>query len=428
MRIFIAIFMLVFAVSPAYAVEREGIAAVVNESIVTFSDIKDRSSLITKTSNRKIDAATLKKIELDTLDALINETLQKQEAKKAGVKANPEDIDKAFEQLSNQNGLSAEQFKKALKQKKVPIETLKSQIEAQIVWSKLIQRQLRPKINVTERDIDAEFDNIEKSSGQEQYNLAEILVATGNGVSDKQAKSKANALIARMKKGERFSKLALEESDSPGASRGGDLGWINIGQLDKSLEDKFTKMNKSSLSDPIKTDKGYHILFLRNKKLVPVMGMAEEDIPKIEKFTLRQILIPVGPKDTNGSVRKKQETAVKLIKSIKSCKDMEKKSAKFKNPGTKLMGKFALDQLPKPISDNVKNVKKNKVAKPMFLREGISIMMVCDREMEAVENISRDDNVSREKVATEIGLVRLDRLQKSYLQDLRATALIDKRI
>ena len=73
MRILVILFMCFVAISPAHALEREGIAAVVNNNVVTFSDIKARSALVTNTANRKFSPDMLRKIKLDSLDALINE-------------------------------------------------------------------------------------------------------------------------------------------------------------------------------------------------------------------------------------------------------------------------------------------------------------------------------------------------------------------
>ncbi|AIF82503.1 parvulin-like peptidyl-prolyl isomerase [Candidatus Nitrososphaera evergladensis SR1] len=76
-----------------------------------------------------------------------------------------------------------------------------------------------------------------------------------------QKQSEALAVLERLKKGESFSKLAQELSQDRGSGkRGGDLGYFAKGVMVKPFEEAAFKLEKGQLSEPVKTEFGYHII------------------------------------------------------------------------------------------------------------------------------------------------------------------------
>lgn len=73
--------------------------------------------------------------------------------------------------------------------------------------------------------------------------------------------SEALAIVARLKKGEKFGKLARELSIDPGsAKRDGNLGYFGRGMMVKPFEEVAFKLNVGSISEPVKSEFGYHII------------------------------------------------------------------------------------------------------------------------------------------------------------------------
>jgi peptidyl-prolyl cis-trans isomerase C len=76
-----------------------------------------------------------------------------------------------------------------------------------------------------------------------------------------QKQSEALAVLERLKKGESFSNLAKELSiDKGSGKRGGDLGYFGRGMMVKPFEDTAFKLEKGQMSEPVKTEFGYHII------------------------------------------------------------------------------------------------------------------------------------------------------------------------
>lgn len=70
----------------------------------------------------------------------------------------------------------------------------------------------------------------------------------------------ANAVLERLKKGEKFSKIAKDVSLCPSRKRGGDLGTFSRGKMVKEFENSAFALQKGQISPIVKTQFGYHII------------------------------------------------------------------------------------------------------------------------------------------------------------------------
>ncbi|GAB6890701.1 peptidylprolyl isomerase [Geobacillus stearothermophilus] len=108
-------------------------------------------------------------------------------------------------------------------------------------------------IKVTEKELKEYYDNYKP-----KIRTSHILVKD-----EKTAKE----VKAKLDKGEDFAKLAKEYSQDPGsASNGGDLGWFGPGKMVKEFEEAAYKLKVGEVSDPVKTDYGYHIIKVTDKE------------------------------------------------------------------------------------------------------------------------------------------------------------------
>ena len=76
----------------------------------------------------------------------------------------------------------------------------------------------------------------------------------------------ARKLRQEIKQGARFEELARQHSTCPSKSSGGDLGWFGPGKMVKEFEDACRKIGVGSISDPVKTQFGYHLVKVTGKK------------------------------------------------------------------------------------------------------------------------------------------------------------------
>lgn len=114
-----------------------------------------------------------------------------------------------------------------------------------------------------------QYSDFEPSS---QYNAAHILVAT---------EAEAKALVGELEGGASFAALAEEKSTGPSGPNGGKLGWFGLGAMVPEFERALTGLSIGSISEPVQTQFGWHVINLIDKR----------DSPKPILFEVREDLI-----------------------------------------------------------------------------------------------------------------------------------------
>jgi peptidyl-prolyl cis-trans isomerase C len=118
--------------------------------------------------------------------------------------------------------------------------------------------QQEAKTAVTDQALHQTYDEAVKSmAGQEEVRARHILV---------QGEDEAQAILEQLKKGADFATLAKEKSKDPGAAEGGDLGYFTKDQMVPEFADVAFKMYPGQLSNPVKTQFGWHVIKLEDKR------------------------------------------------------------------------------------------------------------------------------------------------------------------
>jgi peptidyl-prolyl cis-trans isomerase C len=114
-------------------------------------------------------------------------------------------------------------------------------------------------------------DAVKSMGGQEEVRARHILVET---------EDEAKAIVDLLKGGADFATLAKEKSKDPGASDGGDLGYFVKDQMVKEFADVAFKMYPGQTSNPVKTQFGWHIIKLedRREKKAPDFDTVKEQV------------------------------------------------------------------------------------------------------------------------------------------------------
>jgi peptidyl-prolyl cis-trans isomerase D len=126
-------------------------------------------------------------------------------------------------------------------------------------------------VKVSDADLEAQYQK-EISHLAEQRRAAHILVEVSDKVTDAQAKARIVEIQQRLAKGEDFAKLAKETSQDPGsAANGGDLGYAGKGVYDEAFEGALYALKPNEVSEPVRTQFGYH--------LIKLLGVQAPDVP-----------------------------------------------------------------------------------------------------------------------------------------------------
>lgn len=270
-----AMMMFLFLPSPSRA---EGIAAVVNEDAITISDVNARLKLMIVSSGLPNTGDIRERMKGQVLNMLVDESLQMQEARNLGVDVSPEEIDTGFATIAQQNNMDPAKFKAILMHDGIQPSTLRDQIQAQIAWGKVVQKKIRPQVEVTEGDIDERENLLKSSLGKGQYRVAEIFLPVASAQQDAEVLALARRLSSEIAQNKApFPQVAAQFSQGASAARGGDLGWIQDGQLPDPLGTALMGMQEGQISEPLRSLTGYHILLLRGKRTVQAENIPTRD-------------------------------------------------------------------------------------------------------------------------------------------------------
>ncbi len=187
---------------------------------------------------------------------------------------------KLFEKEAEKLGIrSSEDFKKKIKA-----------AESQLLQQELIERQL--KTAVTDKLIDEEYNKLAKElKGQKEIRVAHILVDT---------EEKAKEIKKKLNKGSKFEDLVKEFSKDEGSkANGGELGYVMKGQLVPEFENKAFSMKQDEISDPVKTQFGWHIikaLDSRDVKIPPKEQALNGIKGKLSRDTIEKYITELSAK------------------------------------------------------------------------------------------------------------------------------------
>jgi peptidyl-prolyl cis-trans isomerase C len=133
------------------------------------------------------------------------------------------------------------------------------------------------------------YDEALKQMGPEQeVHARHILIRAqaGDEQASKAAEDKIKAVLARLKKGEDFNKVANEVTEDPsGKTSGGDLGYFTKEQMVPEFSEVAFKLDKGQLSDPVKSQFGWHVIKVEDKRTKQPPKF-DEVRPQIERYVI----------------------------------------------------------------------------------------------------------------------------------------------
>jgi peptidyl-prolyl cis-trans isomerase SurA len=148
------IFCIFLHFSVAQAIEQDKILAIVGGEIITSHDLENRIELVKVSGQLNLPLNEIANLKPQILQKLIDEKLIEQEAKKLDLQVNDEEIKVAIAHLESQNNLASGEFDQFLKMNHLSKEAADNQIRLSILWGKVINTRIRPKLVVSEKEME----------------------------------------------------------------------------------------------------------------------------------------------------------------------------------------------------------------------------------------------------------------------------------
>ncbi|MDM5332969.1 peptidylprolyl isomerase [Ureibacillus composti] len=190
---------------------------------------------------------------VEILDTLITEKIIELEAEKLELSVTEEEIQAEYEDYTTQYG-DEETFLEVLSSYNMDEEDVKEDIKNYLLTIKVMEDY----VGITDEEIKTYFDENKTTYGQAaQVEASHILVEN---------EETAQEVIEKLNAGEDFAELAKEYStDTATQEDGGNLGYFGKGEMEKAFENTAFAMEIDSISEPVETDYGFHIIKVTDK-------------------------------------------------------------------------------------------------------------------------------------------------------------------
>ena len=235
------------------------VAIIVGEGVVLESQVNNMLENIKTRYQEQGAPMPPQEVMLEQVqERLIIEELQLQMGRQAGIRVGDGELNQAFENIAQSNGLSLERFIETLEAEGESYEELRSQVRKEMIIQRVQRGKVGREVDITEQELDGFLatEGAVKELSPELF-VRQILVSDQN---------KANSLLMDIENGADFASLAKENSTSSNASSGGEMGWRNLADLPSLFADALKNKKKGYISPPLKGGSGYFILKLEDKR------------------------------------------------------------------------------------------------------------------------------------------------------------------
>ena len=185
-----------------------------------------------------------------------------------------DEIIKNFYKKLNFNNL--DEFKIYLKNNRLKLDSVEYKLQIETMWNELIYNKYKNQVNINEKKIKEEINNIKKNKKQEKYNLSEIVFSLENSDS---LDSKFNDLKKAIDE-QGFKNVATIYSISDTSKFGGDIGWIDESQLSKEILKEIKSIKIGQITKPISIPGGQLIIKVNEKKIKSLEFDSEGELKK----------------------------------------------------------------------------------------------------------------------------------------------------
>ncbi len=418
--IFLTAVLFVFAgILPSNALE-DGVVAVVNDGIVTQGELEKRVELsLMEFQTNNLSPNQLRALKLRTLSNMVEEELQRQYAQQVGIVVSVYDMKIAIDIIEKNNQMEPGGYNDAVGEL---INVANSKIKSEILWQKIVNRMVRPKVIVSNMEVDRLIRDMVKAKQVVEWEVSQIFITededTDSVIAQKRIKDIKEQLVNNMAS---FSQLARAFSEDAAAKRGGQMGWFSAGEMLPELEDQLLKMQPGEISSPVKTNMGWHIVKLESQRT----NKPIQTKPVLEVNAWLLQVSSTDDKKTDKKNRKLLEKKAYRISSVEEVKEFLIEVAQNEAfAGSSHMGAQPLENLPSAFKLSPKNIKSGRTTRIIKTDSGWQTLFIAGTETKLPAKLGEYRTRIRKRLVEN----RLDLAARHFLRELKEQAFIDVRL
>lgn len=182
--------------------------------------------------------------------------------------------DQIAERLSDEFDNDRSKFLAYLREKGETMADYRKDVEEDIIYQYMRQQQRKSESFVSPVRIEQFYkENKDQFYQDDQVHLRMIELTRSDNDSDVQLRTRANAILARFRSGEKFADLAKEYSEDPRRSKGGDWNWVKRADLKAEFSEPLFNLKKGQCTDPIINADGCFLLYCEDRKYAGIQPL-----------------------------------------------------------------------------------------------------------------------------------------------------------
>lgn len=405
--------------SPLVLVDR--IVAVVNSEVITSSEVAERVKSVTQQLRQQgTQLPPPELLEKQVLERMIMDRLQIQLANETALRVDDLQLDRTVARVAENNKMSLTQFRQAMARDGIQFDKFREELRNEILLSRLREREVDNRIMVTDNEIDYFLSQQASSpAASAEFNLAHIMLRLPEQASPEQVdrqRARAEQVLAQLREGADFSKLAVGFSDASDALQGGIIGWRSRDRLPDLFAQALDGLKPGEVSGIMRSPAGFHLV-----KLLDRRGGGAPVI--VEQTHARHILVKTSEIVSEDDAKRKLENMRDRIVNGVDFAELAKLNS---DDGSSVKGGdlgwiYPGDTVPE-FERVMNSLKAGQLSEPFASPFGWHLMQVLER---------RKTDVSGERKRQEARAIlrerKADEAYQEWLRQLRDRAFVEYR-
>ncbi len=416
----LAVLLGAFSVTASAQIEiLDKVVAIVDEDVVLESEVQRRlATIYAQIQQSGTQPPPQEIIVQQVLERLISERLQLNMGYSAGIRITDAELNDAMARIAKSNQLTMEQYAEQIHATGSTLLNVREEIRNEMILMRVQQGQVMRRIRISNQELD-NFLNSEEGRfmTSPDVNVGHILLPVPSGKNTDEVNAilqRAQGILDQANSGTDFRQLAIANSADQTALQGGDLGWRKMAQLPGVFIEAVEKLEIDQVSEPIRSDAGYHLIKLYERK-----GGGEQ---LIEQHFARHILIkPNQIRDEATVVSQLTE----LRERIKAGEDFALLTKEFsEDPGSALnggeLGWSTPGMFVPEFEQTMGSIELNEVSAPFLSQFGWHILQVTERR-----NQDFSENITRNRAQNLLRQRKYEEELQVWLQEIRDEAFVE---
>ncbi len=399
------------------------IVAVVGSEPVTNNEVRNRRVRLEQQLVQQ-GAAVPERSALtgQVLERLINERAQLQFAREAGVRVDDSQLEAALEQLASSNQLSIDQLRRRVESEGVGWARFRGDIRDELLLQRVREREVDNRLRLTDQEVDQFIRDQQLSSegADAEINLAQILVAVperATAVQVQALQARAERALRRVKAGEDFAALVREYSDGGQREAGGQMGLRPPDRYPQLFTDATRALRVGQTTDVVKSDAGFHILKLLEKRQPNVVPVS------VTQTRSRHILLrPSAQLSESAAKERLTQVRTRIAGGADFAALAREISQDGSAPAGGDLGWANPGQFVPEFEEVMGQLPLNGVSEPFTSRFGVHLVQVLERRESSI-NQREQREIARRLLREQ----RADELYNQWAQEVRGRAYVELR-